>query len=455
MTNLSINDAMFLLGETRDHPAHVIALQLFRPPADAPADYVQQMHEAIIGMDDIKSVFTKYPVRNRLSPTQLSWRVDPDLDLGYHVRRSALPTPGRVRELLELVSAHHGVPLHRPRPLWDFQLIEGLADGRFATAFKTHHALADGMSLARHVLGGLSTDPTAQDCTPPWIATKQDEQERETSRPARVKMPIASRLRDGLLTAPATVRALRDMRFDAAASVPYDAPRSILNAPLTGARRFAGDVWPHARLKAVAVASSCTVNDVVLAVCSGALRSYLDELNALPDKPLIAMVPVSLRGQDSSATPGEGNAFGSILCNLRTTDPDAGSRLAGIRESMVGSKERLSGMRPAEVNAVSRLIMGGSALTAFGLASPARQPFNLVISNVPAASAPLYWNGAEMTELYPMSMISEGQAMNITVTRYVDKLAFGVVGCRTAVPHLQRMLVHLETALAELEKATA
>lgn len=449
MTNISLNDAMFLLGETRDHPAHVIALQLFKPPPDANSDHLQQLYRDLLKLDETKPVFAKYPVKRRLSPTRLAWRPDPLDDIDFHLNRSALPSPGRIRELLELASAQHGVPLTRDRPLWNFRLIEGLQDGRFATFFKTHHALADGISLAHHVLGGLSVDPDARDCTPPWIEVQRPGP--DPSLPPD-KLPLGVRFRRAAKVGPSTARVLREMRQDATASLPYDAPRSVFNVPISGARRFAGDVWRYDRLKRVATAASCTVNDVVLAMCGSALRDYLLELGELPDDSLVAMVPVSLRGAGSAATPGEGNAFGSILCDLATDKASATERLAAITESTAGAKDRLSGRSPGEVQLMSRLIMGGALVSALtGVTRTPRQPFNLIISNVPAGSRPLYWNGAEMTEIYPLSMIMEGQALNITVTRYVDKFAFGIVGCRTAVPRLQRLLIHLEQALLDLE----
>jgi WS/DGAT/MGAT family acyltransferase len=252
------------------------------------------------------------------------------------------------------------------------------------------------------------------------------------------------------------VRTLADMYGDVNSRLPYVAPRTIFNVSVDGARRFAGDVWPHERLKRVAVAAACTVNDVALAMCGGALRRYLLELEALPDDSLIAMVPVSLRDGNSGITDGEGNAFGSILCDLATNETDAAVRLDTIRGCTASSKERLKSLSALEAQTVSGLVMGGVLVGAFtGVTSTARQPFNLTISNIPTSRQKLYWNGAEMTELYPLAMLSEGQAINITVTQYVDKFAFGIVGCRHAVPHLQRILGHLEAALVELEGATA
>lgn len=453
MGNISLDDAMFLLGESAGRPAHVIALQLFRPPPDAGDEFTTEAYASLLAHEDIKPVFRKRPKRKLTSTSGLEW-VDDGLDVDYHVRHAALPRPGRVRELLETVSLQHGVMLDRNRPLWEFHLYEALQDGRFATTFKTHHSLADGISLAGHVLGGMSSDPAARDCTPPWVTPATG-----AATPARSTTRTPAELRSSRpdLVAPArlglsTLRTLREMAADTHSTLPFQAPRSIFNVGIGGARRFAGNVWDYSRFKAVATASGCSVNDVVLSVCGGALRAFLDELDALPDRSLVAMVPVSLRRPDSVFASGEGNAFGSILCDLGTTEQDAGARLSSVNSQMAAGKERLAALSPPEVLAVSRLIMGGAVLSALGLGATPRQPFNLIISNVPASQNPLYWNGAQMTDIYPISMISEGQGVNITVTRYADTITFGIVGDRKAVPHLQRMLVHLENALAELEK---
>lgn len=449
MPNMSLDDAMFLLGESMGKPAHVIALQLFEPPADAGVDYTETLYRELLAHDAVNRVFRNRPRRKLVSPSTLAW-VDEGLDLDYHVRRVALPRPGRVRELLEAVSLQHGVLLDRHRPLWEFHLYEGLADGRFATTFKTHHALADGMSLARYTLEGMSPDPDRRDCTPPWVDRPgYDAVPRSARRPPN---PLGS-----MKVAASALRTLRDMAGDSSAHVPYEAPRTVFNTRITGARRFAGDKWPLERLKAVAVGAEATVNDVVLAMCGAALRDYLLDVHQLPERSLIAMVPISLRrpGSDMEGSVG-GNAFGSILCDLRTDDVDAATRLASIARTVSVAKARMKALSHQQALAVSRVIMGGSAVSALtGITATPRQPFNLVISNVPATTVPLYLNGAQLTDIYPISMISEGQAINITVTSYAEHITFGIVGDRKAVPHLQRLLTHLENALADLEKTFA
>jgi diacylglycerol O-acyltransferase len=446
MATMPIDDAMFLLGESPGKPAHVIALQLFKPAPGVAPDHLATTYDELLALE-VKRTFRKRAARKLLSPTTLEW-VDDGMDLDYHVRHTALPPPGRVRELLEVVSLQHGVSLDRNRPLWEWHLIGGLNDGRFATAFKTHHALADGVTLARHVLEGLSPDPGARDCTPPWAVSPRPAAPRTPRRPTSLPAVIAGGVRATVVAA----RTLQQMALDADATVPYAAPNSVLNSPISGARRFAGDTWSHERLKAIATAAGCTVNDVVLAVCGGALRDYLVELDALPDRSLIAMVPISLR-RDDDAFDGEGNAFGAILVDLRTTEADPGERLGAIIRETCAAKARMNALSPGDAAAVSKAIMGGAALGAItGITGTPRQPFNLIISNVPATRHPLYWNGAELTDIYPISMISEGQAMNITVTRYAGSVMFGIVGDRAALPRLQRMLIHLDNALTDLEK---
>jgi len=451
MPNMPIDDAMFLLGEAPGKPAHVIALQLFKPAPDVAPDHLATAYEELLGLE-VKETFRKRAARKLLSPTTLEW-VDDGMDLDYHVRHTALPPPGRVRELLEVVSLQHGVSLDRYRPLWEYHLIGGLNDGRFATAFKTHHALADGMTLAKHVLGGLSPDPDARDCTPPWAVSPRPTPPRTPRTSVPLGAAVGAAVVGSVRGTVAAAKTLQQMAADVDASVPYEAPNSILNSSISGARRFAGDKWDHARLKAIATSVGCTVNDVLLTVCGGALRSYLMELEALPDRSLIAMVPISLR-RDEEAFSGDGNAFGAILCDLRTTDQDPADRLDGIARSMAVAKARMNALSPAEAGAVSKAILGGAALGAIlGVTGTPRQPFNLIISNVPATRHPLYFNGAELTDIYPISMISEGQAMNITVSQYAGSVMFGIVGDRAALPRLQRMLIHLDNAITDLEKA--
>ncbi len=236
-------------------------------------------------------------------------------------------------------------------------------------------------------------------------------------------------------------------------SVAFQAPRTILNQPITGARRFAAQSWPIERLEKVRAITGATLNDVMLAMCSGALRNYLLELNALPDKALTAMVPVSLRG--AADAPGGGNSLSTLIADLATDEPDPDRRIRRITASTTlrqGHTVRSSiRCRTLMIGALGLGVAGPAAVLP-GVAGRTTPPYNLVISNVPGpVESPLYWNRSRLLGMYPASIVLNGQALNISVTSYDHQLHFGLIGCRRTVPHLQRLLTHLETSLAELE----
>jgi WS/DGAT/MGAT family acyltransferase len=226
----------------------------------------------------------------------------------------------------------------------------------------------------------------------------------------------------------------------------------MFNVSITGSRRFAADTWSLERIRAVGKASGTTINDVVLAMCSGALREYMLELDALPSSPLIAMTPVSLQaGEDEEQT---SNAVGTMLCDLGTQLADPALRLQNVHASMQAAKDVLRGRSQLQVTALSAAVMAPLALNSFvALHRVSPPPFNLVISNVPGPKETLWFNGARLEGLYPLSIPTHGQALNITVTSYAGGMQFGLTGCRRTVPRLQRLLVHLEDALAHLERA--
>ncbi|MGW5052984.1 WS/DGAT/MGAT family O-acyltransferase [Actinokineospora sp. NPDC004072] len=453
MPLMPVTDSMFLLGESREHPLHVGGLQLFELPPGAEPSYVNDVHKSLIEVDELRPLFRRRPRGPVNSVGQMVWTNDDLLDLEYHVRLSGLASPGRVRELLELVSRLHGSLLDRHRPLWESHLVEGVEGGRFAVYTKIHHALLDGVSALRMMREALSEDPAERGLRPPWAEVPGAEPADRRAEPDPVTgLAAAARVvREVVGLGPAVVRYLNQAFAEQAAALPFEAPRSMLNVPITGARRFAAQGWPLERVRAVGEAADATVNDVMLAMCAGALREYLGEQGALPDKPLIAAVPVSLRGDE---TADGGNALGLILCTLATDLADAGERLVTISDSMQRGKDFYRGMSQLQITALSAIPFAPLAVALLPGALRLTPPsFNLLISNVPGPQQPLYWNGAKMVGLYPVSIPYEGQALNITVTSYAGSLEFGLTGCRRSVPHLQRLLGHLDTALAELEKA--
>lgn len=447
MELISPLDAMFLLSESREHPMHVAGLQLFEPPEGAGPEYLRDVYQQLVGSDDVSPTFRKHPAELFGGIANLTWAVDRDLDLEYHIRRSALPTPGRVRELLELTSRLHGSLLDRHRPLWESHLVEGLSDGRFAVYTKIHHALVDGVSAMRMMRRSLSTDVDDHQIRAAWGANGRKSGGRRAGSALDELAKVA-----GSLTAlgPSTLALARRGLMEQQLTLPVGAPRTMLNVPIGGARRVAAQSWPIARVMAVKQAAGTTLNDVVLAMCSGALRAYLLERNALPEQPLIAMVPVSLRDDDSRG----GNQVGALLCDLGTHLEDPAQRLETVRSSMRGNKEVFTQLPKIQQLALSAFNMSPLLLELVPwLRTAAPPPFNVVISNVPGAREPLYWNGSRLDGNYPLSIALDGQALNITLSNNADNLDFGLVGCRRSVPSLQRMLGHLEDSLTGLEEA--
>lgn len=456
--------AAFLLAENRSMPMHVGGLQLFRKPEGAGRDYVREMYEAMRDVDEVAPLFLKHPHRSARTAGQLVWRPDEQFDIEHHVRHSALPKPGRVRELLELCSRLHSTRLAWERPLWEAHVIEGMRDGRVAMYTKTHHALVDGVSAMRLLQSVLTTDPDRRGMPAPWAAQARATRpapDRTSSERDLSEIPLQAFRTAMGITAEAAgmpgalVRTLNKSVRNETSALSLYAPRTILNRNITGSRRFAAQDWPVERLRAIGKATGTTLNDVVLAMCSGAMRTYLLELDALPEAPLVAMVPVGLKAKESNLPSTEGgNAVGAVMVQLGTDLEDPADRLSTIHRSMLDGKQGLSSMTPVQILAMSAIGQAPAILTPLlrmqGLVRP---PYNLIISNVPGPRTTHYWNGAELLGTYPLSIPINGMALNITCTSYDGKMCFGLTGCRRTVPHLQRLLTFLDDEVAALEKA--
>ena len=448
MELISPADSIFLLGESREHPMHIGGLQLFEPPDGAGLEFVREFYDRLVAQQDFQPTFLKRPARLLGGIGNLSWAYDKNLDIDYHVRRAALPSPGRVRDLLELTSLLHSSLLDRHRPLWEAHVIEGLNDGRFAVYTKFHHALIDGVSSLKLMQRALSNDPDEHELRAIWSLPKR----KRKSSPSSPFSALANAAGSVAALGPSTVKLARAAFFEQQLTLPFGAPRTMLNVKIGGARRCAAQSWSVDRIKSVKRAAGVTLNDVVLAMCSGALRYYLLERNALPDTPLVAMVPVSLRSEEEADTGG--NLVGAILCSLATDTDDPAQRLETVSESMRSNKKVFAELPRFQALALSALNTSALALAAVpGWVASTPPPFNLVISNVPGPHEQMYCGGARLDGNYPLSSVLDGQALNITLVSNADNLDFGLVGCRRSVPHLQRLLAHLESSLKDLERA--
>ncbi len=456
MKRLTPSDSMFLYGESREQMMHVAAMMPFSPAPNAHRDWLRDL------MTEIRSAPVQRPWNLRLrSPNFLrhplqAWVEQDEVDLEYHVRRSALPSPGDERELGILVSRLHGHHIDFHRPPWEAHLIEGLEGGRFAMYVKVHHSLVDGFTAMRILATALSSDPEELD-RPLFFSIPQRERppRPEPERGVHVAELVAQ-VREQYGATKTALRALKKL-VDSARSgehelvTPRQAPKSLLNARISKSRRFATQRIETARLKEVARAAGGTVNDLVLALCSTSLRRYLVEQDALPSEPLIAMVPVAVRAQDDV---GGGNSVGAILASLATDIEDPAERLAEIIDSTRKAKHLLQGMSRAAIIQYSAALLAPSLMQMVPqTAGHVRPTFNIVISNVPGPEHPLYFRGARLEASYPMSIPVHGQALNITCASYAGQMCFGFTGCRDTLPHLQRLAVYCGDAIGELEAA--
>jgi diacylglycerol O-acyltransferase len=455
---LNLIDLSFVLMETRQTPMHVAGLQTFAPPADAPHDFPRRVYEYLRGFPVTAAPFN-YILRGfsagRLLP---AFEVAEKVDIDYHLRHSALPFPGGERELGVLVSRLHSNPLDFDRPLWEIHLIEGLHGGRFALYAKLHHSLADGISSIG--LLNYSEDPAASQTPPVWAAERL-RQPRADAPPgalgavgqlSNVLKTQAKALPDlfrGLLgSAQAALGIKHDPEFASLA----ESPRTMFNVDVTPQRRVATQTTKLARMKAIGEAAGGSVNDVLLAACSAAIRRYLQEMGELPTRSLIASVPVALP-RDTSQSGGGGNAVSFANVKLGTDVADVRARFEVIRRSSTVGREYLRQMSQTALITYTVLISSPQMLTRVP-AIGARVPpiYNVIISNVPGPRGKLYFLGAEMEAYYPISALAHGQALNITVLSYAGGLYFGFTGCADRVPHLQRLAVYTGEALDELER---
>ena len=442
-------DFIFLNLEKRQQPMHVGGLFLFEIPEHAPSTFIQDL---VSDIRNSKSIPVP-PFNNLLNG--FFWDEDEDFDIDHHFRHIALPHPGRIRELLVYISQEHSALIDRAKPLWTCHIIEGIEGNRFAMYFKIHHAMIDGVAGMRLVEKSFSKDPNAKTIIPPWCVEGKRAQRFKETKLGKVKK-ILNTLKGQVEAAPKVTQELFQTVFKEMGKNPdyvssFQAPSSLFNQRVSSSRRFAAQSFELDRFRNISKALGVTINDIVLAVCSGALRDYLITQDALPKKPLIAMVPASLRDDDSDMS----NRITMILANLGTNKELPEERLEIIRRSVQNSKTRFKRMNSDQILNYSAFVYGLAGLNIASGMMPKRQAFNVIISNVPGPREPLYWNGAKLDALYPASIVLDGQALNITMTSYLDKLEVGLTGCRKSLPKLQNLLTHLENEIQKFEQLIA
>lgn len=456
MKRLSPEDHLFLWMERRHQPMHAGALALFDFPADAPRNYLSKLADEMRSFEP-----TLRPFNQRLESTgigQYGLVDDESFDIDHHFKHQALPKPGRIRELLALVSAQHGHLMDRKRPLWEVSLIEGVHGKRFAFYSKVHHCLMDGVASMRLLNEFVTNDANQTGMPPLWALPARHTPPKALKNPSRFDqfkdtLKLGRKMTQNLQSAATVTRELNQLLIntfnDNNDVIGISAPESILNQKITGSRRFVAQSFSFERIRTLSKTLGCTINDIAVVMCGGALRRYLIWQDALPKAPLITAMPVSIRpeGNDSG-----GNQISTMLASLGTHIADPEQRLAHILDTINEAKQRLRRMNTLELQSYTLLSLLPSAAQSITGKLPALRAFNIGISNVPGPKERVYWNGAPMTGMYPVSIVLDDLALNITLLSYHDQLEFGLIACRRTLPSIQRLLDYLEESLVELEQ---
>ncbi|SRR5580765_1432623 len=473
MQRLTGLDSAFLALETPRSTGHVAGLSILDPStAPEPLD-LARLTEVIAERLPLVPVMRRRLHHVPLGLDQPYWVDDENFDIEYHVRELALPRPGSDAQLAEQVARLHARPLDRTRPLWESYLITGLAKKRVAIYTKVHHAAIDGVS-------GAELMTVLMDLSPEGRPVQPFEPFRPSAAPSRLGLGIQAVARlalrpvqatklatDALRALPALAPALlpvvsglvgRGSSADGEVikSGPLIAPTTPLNTQITAHRKFAFISLPLDEVKTVKNAFGVSVNDVVMAMCAGALRRWLIARNALPAGPLVAMVPVSIR--DESGKGAMGNKVSAMLAVLPTHIEDPAERLivasqatkvAKAQQAVIpqGLVDDISDFAPPALTArAARVVLSSSILSRL-------PPFNVVVSNVPGPNVPVYMGGAKLLAHYPLSVVLDGQGMNFTLIGYLGQLHFGLVAAREVMPDIDDVAKSLRLELDDLLKA--
>jgi WS/DGAT/MGAT family acyltransferase len=468
MIRLSGMDAMFLYGETPGTHLHVCAV-IIVDPSTMPGGY---------SFNKIKSVMESRlhlvpQFRRRLATVPLGlhhpvWVDDADFDLDYHVRRIGCPAPCGPEEVGDIAADIAGRPLDRTKPLWEFWVVEGLADGQLAIIGKMHHSTIDGVSGANLMMEVLDLEPDPKDkpqhpeefhpaSVPSEWRLLGDALGEVVRHPLRIVKLVPSTV--GAVASFVSARRSHETPSSGMAT-PFSAPTTNFNGPITPHRKVAFVDLPLDDIKNLRRGvEGATVNDVVMAVCSGALRRYLLGRNELPDKSLTAAVPVSVHAE---AVEGAGaNQVSVLFSTLHTDIEDPLERLQKIHDVNKGAKAEQKAIGAStlmgwtELAAPITFSLAMRLLSASRLADRMPPPFNLIISNVPGPPIPLYFCGARLGHLYPLGPILGGLGLNITVLSNMGHMNFGFIACRELMPDLWDLAHAVPEAVAELEKAVS
>ena len=463
MKTLSGVDGAFLHLETLETPMHVASLSLFELPPGYKGKFFNDVKREIRKRLGLVPVFTRKLAPMPLQFANPAWITQERVNLGYHLQHLTLPAPGTLDQLEDCVGALHSELLDRSHPLWRLYIIDGLESGLVGYYVKVHHAVLDGQA-------GVMLAQALFDVTPEGRVVAPGAPLHE-EHPGRAELAAAALRHDVsqyvklVRHLPDVVKALAGM-FGARAPQAAKGrlgqnfsfgPRTELNVPITGERGFAAASIPMSTLKQLAAAHEAKLNDVVMALCSGALRRYLAAHGGIPKKPLIASMPISLRAAGNTEYTTQATLS---LVNLNTHIADPVKRLLAIRDAAGAVKamaRQVSGVIPTDFPSIGVPWVLHGLAEWFGhsaLAKAMPPVANVVISNVPGPQVPLYASGARMITYWPLSIPEHSVGLNITVMSYAGAMGFGFTTARCAVPDARELTAALMAALEELVQRT-
>ncbi len=453
MEKLSSQDAGFLRIESAHCPFHVAGLMILKLPANASSNYLRQLVRKCGRLNELWPIFNK-KLHNPQNLAEAAWIGADDYHPERHVFHYSLPQPGRIQDLLALVTRAHERPLDRSRPLWEVHVIEGLGRGRFALYCKVHHSLVDGvgaMGMMETLLTSSRTRRLDFSRVPPPVE-KHDGHHSLFATLGDMTRGLLSQYR----ALPELSRLLAHMGADALQGkqdvmrLPFTAPRTIFNTQLDSRRAIILGDLPLAGVKQIAREAGGTINDVLLAVCGGALRRYLSAQGALPKTSLVAGMPVSLK----SAQDEVGNKLSYIMSPFFTDEANDLRRLQRVIKVTAAAKAELGHISTTAAQDYYALIMAPSILlTVTGNATRVRPATSAILSNVPGSKEKLYLEGAELEYLYPLSIVTDGMGLNITVVSYAKKLCIAIISCPTDQPGIEGLGKLVKDSFRDLQAA--
>ena len=466
MQRLTGLDAAFIYAETPSQHMHVSMVGVFDTSTMKGGYSFEKVRDLVSSRLHLIPMF-----RRRLMevPFRLHHPImveDPDFDIDFHLRRMAVPAPGTLRELAELTAGFLSRPLDRSRPLWEIWVVEGLEEGHIGVLAKVHHSLIDGVTGAELLVVLFDLEPE-----PAPTEVPADEERKLDHIPSDLELvghsfsSLARQPARLVRTLPKTVRSVsrlvaRRRGGAGGMATPFSGPRTPWNGAITGHRAVAVCTLSLESVKAVKRHFGTTVNDVVLSLCSGALRRYLSDHGGLPTESLISVVPISVRPAQPDGTSADGgNQVSAMFVSLATDLESPVDRLRSIAESTKGAKEEHNALGAdslmdwAEFAAPGVFARAMRLYSRMNLADRHRPIHNVIISNVPGPSFPLYLAGARLVMLAPLGPIMEGAGLNITVISYMDRIDVGLIACRESIPDVWELADDFTASMAELEKA--